>query len=574
MNRSSILEWRDRSLLQQCFRYTLLTLLSLSAPHAAGDQVTVAPQVRSVLVEVYFRKDDRKFSEVMSAIGELEAARGGILVVRRDTEEDPRNQKRLDAILRHYKVPQHTSPVVYACNRVIYDVSNSSSWESQLHGILQMEVFVRTGCSHCAAVKDWLPEFMKVYPGLELVYRDIAIDSASAARLSRIVEQHQTMAASVPVFYVADKLLVGFENENSTGERLQILLKHWTHAIPKEADGKQPQERNSGRKQSTSMLLRSSASATNAFFARLPLGTIMIQNSGGTVPESEFPATDDELSLPLPSDDLSDHSDDALPISGTEIKSIADDDRSDHIEVPFFGRLSAGKLGMPVFTLAVGLVDGFNPCAMWVLLFLLSILVNLKDRRRIIAIAGTFVIVSGLAYFAFMAAWLNVFLLIGYLRPIQVALALIAIVIGAVHVKDFFAFKQGFSLSIPESAKPGIYAKVRKIVTAEHLAAAVAGAIVLAILVNIIELLCTAGLPALYTNILVQQGLSSVGRYGYLALYILAYMFDDTLMVSIVVITLSKRKLQETQGRWLKLVSGAAILLLGAIMLVRPEWLH
>lgn len=134
---------------------------------------------------------------------------------------------------------------------------------------------------------------------------------------------------------------------------------------------------------------------------------------------------------------------------------------------------------MPVFTLAVGLVDGFNPCAMWVLLFLLSILVNLRDRRRIIAIAGTFVIVSGLAYFAFMAAWLNVFLLIGYLRPIQVVLALIAILIGAVHVKDFFAFKQGFSLSIPESAKPGIYEKIRKIVAAEHLTAAVAGAIVL-----------------------------------------------------------------------------------------------
>lgn len=71
-----------------------------------------------------------------------------------------------------------------------------------------------------------------------------------------------------------------------------------------------------------------------------------------------------------------------------------------------------------------------------------------------------------------------------------------------------------------------------------------------------------------------QQGLSAISRYAYLALYILAYMFDDSLMVSIVVLTLSKRKLQETQGRWLKLISGAAILLLGLIMLLRPEWLH
>lgn len=262
----------------------------------------------------------------------------------------------------------------------------------------------------------------------------------------------------------------------------------------------------------------------------------------------------------------------ALPGSGEE--SPGADAEDDNIEVAFFGNLSASNLGMPLFTIAIGLVDGFNPCAMWVLLFLLSILVNLRDRRRILMIAGTFVVVSGLAYFAFMAAWLNVFLLIGYLRPIQIGLAVIAIVIGSVHIKDYFAFHKGISFSIPESAKPGIYSRVRKIVTAEHLGGAIAGAITLAVLVNVVELLCTAGLPALYTNILTQQGYSASGRYAYLALYIVAYMFDDSLMVMIVLFTLSKKKLQESQGRWLKLISGAAILALGVIMLFRPEWLN
>jgi hypothetical protein len=173
-----------------------------------------------------------------------------------------------------------------------------------------------------------------------------------------------------------------------------------------------------------------------------------------------------------------------------------------------------------------------------------------------------------------MAAWLNVFMLIGYLRPIQVVLALMAVLIGTIHVKDFFAFKKGISLSIPESAKPGIYARVRRIVNAEHLAGAVTGAVTLAVLVNVVELLCTAGLPALYTNILMQQGLSATTRYAYIGLYILAYMFDDGLMVLIVVWSLSKTKLQETQGRWLKLMSGLVILLLGIIMLIRPELLH
>ena len=182
--------------------------------------------------------------------------------------------------------------------------------------------------------------------------------------------------------------------------------------------------------------------------------------------------------------------------------------------------------------------------------------------------------VSGLAYFAFMAAWLNVFVFIGYLRPIQVGLAILALLIGAVHVKDFFAFKKGISLSIPESAKAGFYARVRRIVTAEHLAGALAGAITLAVLVNVIELLCTSGLPALYTNILVQHEPSPAARYAYLSLYIGAYMLDDAVMVAVVVLTLSRKKLQESHGRWLKLISGATILALGLVMLFRPEWLQ
>jgi len=93
------------------------------------------------------------------------------------------------------------------------------------------------------------------------------------------------------------------------------------------------------------------------------------------------------------------------------------------------------------------------------------------------------------------------------------------------------------------------------------------------VLVNVVELLCTAGLPALYTSILSQQGYGMAGRYGYLLLYILAYMFDDAIMVTGVVWSLSRFKLQETGGRWLKLVSGSVILLLGLVMLFRPEWL-
>ena len=233
------------------------------------------------------------------------------------------------------------------------------------------------------------------------------------------------------------------------------------------------------------------------------------------------------------------------------------------IDTPLFDRLSARELGLPAFTVILGLLDGFNPCAMWVLLFLLSLLVNLQDRVKMLLIAGTFVAVSGLVYFAFMAAWLNVFLLIGLSRVTQVVLGGIAGFDGVINVKDFFALGKGLSLTIPEAAKPGLYARMRNVLQAENLYGVLVGSIMLAVLVNTVELLCTAGFPAVYTQILTLRRLPWWEYYGYLGLYNLAYILDDSLMVTLAVITLGRRKLQEKEGRWLKLISGAVMLGLG-----------
>ena len=245
----------------------------------------------------------------------------------------------------------------------------------------------------------------------------------------------------------------------------------------------------------------------------------------------------------------------------------------EQVETALFGTLSASRLGLPLFTLAIGLLDGFNPCAMWVLLFLLSLLVRLNDRRRMALVAGTFVLVSGAVYYAFMAAWLNVFLAVGMSDLVRITLAAVALLIGAVNVKDFFAWGSGVSLSIPQSAKPGLYARMRAVMQADALPASLAAVAVLAVLVNFIELLCTAGLPAIYTAVLTQQAVSAAAHYAYLGLYIVGYIADDTLMVATAVIALGSRKLTERAGRLLKLISGALMVMLGAVMLLRPQWL-
>jgi glutaredoxin len=261
--------------------------------------------------------------------------------------------------------------------------------------------------------------------------------------------------------------------------------------------------------------------------------------------------------------------------SGAQLRALIDEGQAPAgtVESGLFGTLSVERLGLTLFTLALGLLDGFNPCAMWVLLFLLALLVHLRDRARMALVAGTFVLVSGTVYYAFMAAWLNLFLLVGLSALLLRALSAVAIAVGVVNLRDGLRPGGDLTLSMPAAARPGLYARMRAIVQAEHLLPALAGVAALAVVVNFIELLCTAGLPALYTAVLTRQGLTPLVHYAYLGLYIFGYIADDALMVAIAVVALCSRKLSASAARGLKVLSGAVMLALGLVLLLHPQWL-
>lgn len=244
---------------------------------------------------------------------------------------------------------------------------------------------------------------------------------------------------------------------------------------------------------------------------------------------------------------------------------------SERIEIPLIGPVDAASLSLPALTLVLAGLDAFNPCAFFVLLFLLSMMAHQKSRARMLLIGGVFVTISGLMYFAFMAAWLNVFQLFGHLVWVTLAAGTLAVLVGVINVKDFFWFERGISLSIPEAKKPDLFRRARTILVAEHLPAMLAATAFLAIAANFYELLCTAGFPMVYTRLLTLADLSAGGRYGYLALYNLIYVLPLAAIVAVFAHTLGARKLTEREGRLLKLMSGLMMLGLGALLLVAPE---
>jgi thiol-disulfide isomerase/thioredoxin len=244
------------------------------------------------------------------------------------------------------------------------------------------------------------------------------------------------------------------------------------------------------------------------------------------------------------------------------------------VALPLFGEVDPAKISLPLFTMIIGGLDSFNPCAFFVLLFLLSMLIHVRSRQKMLIIGGIFVLFSGIIYFIFMAAWLNIFLVIGQLTVITITAGLIALATAAINIKDFFFFHKGISLVIPEQAKPRLFERMRNLLRSPSFPAMAAGTIILAITANAYELLCTAGFPMIYTRVLTLHKLTTAQYYLFLVLYNVIYVLPLATIVVVITVTMGARKLTEWQGRKLKFVSGLMMLSLGIILIINPALLN
>ena len=254
-----------------------------------------------------------------------------------------------------------------------------------------------------------------------------------------------------------------------------------------------------------------------------------------------------------------------------ELNGVEHNCPKNEITVPMIGTINVDTISLPTFTFYLGLLDGLNPCAMWVLMFLLGLMVYAGSRKKIIFLGATFVLASGVVYFLFMTAWVNIFLVIGYSSIITIVLGAVAVLMGLVNIKELFFFKKGVSFMIPESAKPKLYAKSRKIMNESNKVLAILGTIALAVFVNFIELGCTVGLPAIYTRVLSLRGLPPLETYLYIALYNAVYILPLALIVAVFAYTMGHYKFTEKHGKLFKFISGLLMLALGLLLIFYPN---
>jgi glutaredoxin len=269
--------------------------------------------------------------------------------------------------------------------------------------------------------------------------------------------------------------------------------------------------------------------------------------------------------------------------SGKEIQAAIDDllapsqasnDNNGLIMLPIVGALDPAQVSLPIITTVIGLLDGFNPCAMWTLIFLISMLLNMKNRKRMWILGTAFIVASSGMYFVFMAAWLNFILFIGFVTWIRLLIGAFALGGGGWNLKKYFVRKNDSGCEVTDAdQKRKLVVRIKEVVHKQNFWLALVGIVVLAASVNLVELICSAGLPAVYTQILALNNLSTWQYYGYLLLYIFFYMLDDLVIFIIAMITLRTTAISTRYSKWSSLIGGILMLIIGLLLIFKPGWL-
>ncbi len=245
----------------------------------------------------------------------------------------------------------------------------------------------------------------------------------------------------------------------------------------------------------------------------------------------------------------------------------------ENIKVPILGDLSVKSLSLPLLTVVLGALDGFNPCAMWALLFLISLLVGMKNKRRMWIFGTVFIITSAAVYYAFMTAWLNFILFIGIVVWLRILVGLVALVGGGYNLREYFTNPQAACKISGSKKRRMFFDKLKNIIQQKGFYLALGGIILLAAAVNLVELICSAGLPAVYTQILAMSNLAKWQYYMYMLFYIFIFMLDDLFVFFAAMITLRATGMTSKYSHLSHLIGGVLMIIIGLLLILKPELL-
>ena len=242
------------------------------------------------------------------------------------------------------------------------------------------------------------------------------------------------------------------------------------------------------------------------------------------------------------------------------------------VDVPLVGQVDLSSASLLASTVVIGFVDGVNPCSLWVLTLLLAMVLNRGSRGRVLLVGSVFLAVTAGMYAIYVIGMYSALDYAAGLGWIRLLVAAIALVFGVLQLMDGIRPGTGPSLSISPSRRPALYAGMRGVAAEDRgLVATLAGTVVLAVGVSLLETPCTAGLPLLWTSMLADRGVSTAAAVALFAVYMAVFLIDELIVFAVAAVALRQTRLQQRHGRLLKLVAGSFLVTLALTMLLLPE---
>lgn len=394
--------------------------------------------------------------------------------------------------------------------------------------VINIHLFYGNGCPHCAAEEEFLSDYLKDRTDVKLYKYEVWYDSNNQELLSKVQkEMGTTNKNGVPFTVIGKKTIVGYA-DGVTDEQIKDAINYYLNNDYRDYAGE-----ITGKVKKT---------------------------------EVKEDTTKDESKTEDKKENKIEKADDTKD----------SDQTNENVTVPVLGKINAKKVSLPILAVVLGFVDGFNPCAMWILIFLITMLFNMKDRKKMWILGLTFILTSGIVYLMFMLAWLNLATFISKIAFIRLLIAVIALVVGLINVYkyiDSLKKKDEGCDVVDKKDRKKIMEKIISITHEKKFIIALLGIMVLAASVNIIELMCSIGIPLLFTQILAMNNLSTFSYMIYMFIYIFFFLIDDIVIFVISMVTLKVTGLSTKYTKYSHLVGGIIMLIIGLLLIIKPELL-
>ena len=402
---------------------------------------------------------------------------------------------------------------IFWISQIGYSDGNSQSKK------VKIEYFGRKDCKNCANLEKFLKELSTKRDDFEYVEHKIDESKEEKVFFDETTSKLK-LVKGTPIIYIDGHIIQGFNTADTTGKEIENLI-------------------NSGKTKDKILTLKEYVESGQT-------GNV---SSNGAVCTGDTVCEVPGLT------------------KGAENQVL--------VNIPIINKtVDLTNYSLLTMSIILGTIDGFNPCAMWVLVLFLTALIAVGNKVKMFRVAGLFILAEAVMYFFILNAWIYAWDFVGLDKLVTPLVGIVGIIGGIFFIRNYL--KKGDTLECEVTdfeQRAKISKKIKDIANKPFTLLTALAIIGLALSVNVIEFACSVGIPQTYTKILQINEVPFWTRQFYTFIYIIGYMVDDIIVFGFALMSINKLQLTTKYSKWVNLFGGILMIILGLIMLIKPSLL-